>query len=88
MGRPIVREILIRFVANVVDPSVATQRVDRAQLRFGIDNTCRVVWLHGHDGPRPICDPLAEGPEVELVLRIGRYAHPPPNYPAKPPSTG
>ena len=75
MARPVIGEILIRLVADVVDASLATQAVDRPQVGFGVHHPGRVVGRDRHHRPGPLGDGPVDGVDLELVVGIGRHAH-------------
>ena len=71
----VVREIFVRLVADVVDPALRAEPVDRRQRLPRVDRPGRVVRRHGDDRARPFRDRRGDRRKVRLEPFVDGDGH-------------
>ena len=75
MANPVVGEILVGLVAEVVNASLGAQGVDGTQIGFGIHRTGRVVGRDGDDGAGARRDRGSQCGHVQAPVGVGGHGH-------------
>jgi hypothetical protein len=74
MSCPVVHEILVGFIVNVVEAMPAAEVVDLAQQRLRIDGAGRIVGADGDHRPRAIGDGTLNPIGLQLVTLVRGHA--------------
>ena len=80
--RPIVHEVLVRLVVEVVETALRAQGVHRPEVRFGVGRAARVVGRGGRDRAGTRTGGRRDRLQVELVVRAA--GHDPRHRPGHP----